>query len=197
MLGDAGRAGLLPQQAASAREGLCSLQVMDAAWTTYPRVPCVLRKTACLLHREFSGTRLFLCTDPNVRKAALVLAVLCGLRMEGGPGVCASFMPDASQPVRLLCRICVQGSPGVDGSLDEPGLSGVHGALVSAFGGVLCQGFTAPISVSLSTQSTWKIIFLEAAQYFEVEEGSSGGWRASCFAASRLRFIDIVCDRFV
>nr|KAF6485693.1 hypothetical protein HJG63_010822 [Rousettus aegyptiacus] len=120
--------------------------VMDAAWTTYPQVPCVLRKTACLLHREFSGTRLFLCTDPNVRKAALVLVVLCGLGMEGGPGVCASFMPDASQPVRLLCRICVQESPGVDGSLDEPGLSGVHGALVSAFGGVLCQGFTAPIS---------------------------------------------------
>lgn len=79
MLGDAGRAGLLPQQAASAREGLCSLQVMDAAWTTYPRVPCVLRKTACLLHREFSGTRLFLCTDPNIRKAALVLAILWDL----------------------------------------------------------------------------------------------------------------------
>lgn len=45
-------------------------------------------------------------------------------------------------------------APGVDGSLEEPGLSGVHGAFVSAFGGVLYQGFTAPILVSLSTQST-------------------------------------------
>lgn len=47
-----------------------------------------------------------------------------------------------------------RGTPGVDGSLGEPRLSGVHGALASAVGGVLNQGVAEPILVSLSTQSS-------------------------------------------
>lgn len=107
--GTPGRAGSLPQQAATAGEGLCSLLVTDAAWSPYPRVPRILRKTACLLPREFSGTRPFLCTDSSFRKAALALLVLCGLGTEGGPRVGASCVKDASGPVCLLCCICVQG----------------------------------------------------------------------------------------